>query len=46
MKLLSEGCAVLMAWCSENKMCGGILDFLHWLNDRIRGTHEKGIKVI
>ena len=35
-----------MAWRSENKTCSGILDFLHWLNNRIRGTLKKGIAII
>ena len=43
MKPLSEGCAVLMAWCSGNKTCSGIFDLLHWLNNTIIGTNEKDL---
>ena len=32
---------MLKAWCSEHKTCSSILDFLHCLNNRIRGTNEK-----
>ena len=32
-KLLKERCAVLMVWCSENKACSRISDFLHQLNN-------------
>ena len=46
MKLLQEGCTVLLTWWSENKTCSSILDFLHWVNNRIRGTYEKGITII
>ena len=28
-ELLQERCAFLMAWCSEDKACSSILDFLH-----------------
>ena len=45
-KLLWEEYAVLMAWYSENKTYRGILDFPHWLNNRIRGIHEKRIAII
>ena len=36
-------CAILE---TENKACSGIMDFLHWLNNRIRGTHGRGITII
>ena len=34
---------MLMARSSETKTCSGILDLLHWLNNRVRGAHEERI---
>ena len=46
MELLYERCAVLMAWYSENEACSSILDFLHRLNYRAGGAHEKKIAIV
>ena len=35
-----------MAWCSENKACSSILDFLHQLNIRARSAHERRIAIV
>ena len=50
-KLGASGVAVgevctLMAWSSENEACSSILDFLHWLNYRVRSAHEKTVAVV
>ena len=35
-----------MSWSSENEACSSILDFLHWLNYRVRSSHEKTVAVV
>ena len=42
-KLLLEGCAVFVTRCFENKTCSGILDFLQWLNNRVRSSRKERI---
>ena len=44
-KLLQGRSAVLVARCSKDKMCSGILDFLHWLHNRVK-RHDKSIGII
>ena len=35
-----------MAWSSENEACSSILDFLQWLNYRVRSARENRVAVV
>ena len=37
---------MLVAGCQENESCSKVLNFLKWLDDRIRYTHEETMAVV
>ena len=37
---------VMVVGCQDNESCSKVLNFLEWLDDRIRCTHEQTVAIV